>query len=381
MDLSKVLSDAMGRSLIETALDSSIARLDQSDNRTEPDLAVLGVLRPTDLVCHLWQRYSSTALIPLTSSAATVRRELTTFNQHNVVRMEDKINAVILKAIDTITNWLAYLLTKQKRNDYKPKNDELSFARTNTEPCELCCDFLGKVKEVVSHSLTGKNEEAVLTEVGISFHSLLLDHYKRFPVNPTGGLMLTKDLASYQDAITAFNIPALDDRFVMLRQLGNCFIVQPEVLRSFMTESHLGRIDARLLRPYLAQRSDWSQFSRSLALDDPGDDSGATTPGLTGYPGITGMPSIPNQAAKRAGHRLSAMSGAAGAGMAAGYARLRDALRDFENEGGSKSNGHGSGGGSGPPSAFVSRSNSTVNAPVKKETPPQMPAYTYMSIH
>lgn len=378
MNLSKVLSEAIGRTFIETALDSALARLDMGDTRTEPDLTVLSVLRPADLVCHLWQRYSSTALVPLAGSAVGVRRELATFNQHNVVRMEGKINAVIEKAIDCITNWLAFLLTKQKRNDYKPKNDELSFARTNTEPCELCCEFLGSVREAVSSSLSGRNEETVLTEVGVAFHSLLLDHYKRFPVNPTGGLMLTKDLASYQDAMTAYDIPALDDRFVMLRQLGNCFIVQPEVLRSFMTESHLGRIDARLLRPYLAQRSDWSQFSRSLAWDDLGDDSGTVTPGLAGLssinlPTITGIPGIPNHAAKRAGHRLSAMSGAAGAGMAAGYAKLRDALREFENEGGARSNGHGA-----PPSSFVSRSNSAT-APAKKEQQP-MPAY-YMAMH
>lgn len=54
----------------------------------------------------------------------------------------------------------------------------------------------------------------------------------------------------------------------MLRQLGNSFIVQPNVLKSYMTESHLGRIDPRLLRPYLAQRSDYSTFSRSLQLED-----------------------------------------------------------------------------------------------------------------
>jgi len=102
------------------------------------------------------------------------------------------------------------LLTRQKKNDYRPKNDELSFARTTTEPCEACCEFLGTVKDTVKEGLSGKNAEAFLTEVGVAFHrlvsllvppaciaefgiySLLLDHYKKFPVNPTGGLMLTK---------------------------------------------------------------------------------------------------------------------------------------------------------------------------------------------
>lgn len=112
----------------------------------------------------------------------------------------------------------------------------------------------------------------------------------------------------------AYGINAVNDRFDMLRQLGNVFIVQPDVLRSYMTESHLGRIDAQLLKPYLKERSDWSQFSRSLAFEDTEEvPSGTATPS-------TLLP-------LRASRRISAMSGVAGAG----YQRLRDALRDFES--------------------------------------------------
>jgi hypothetical protein len=91
-----------------------------------------------------------------------------------------------------IVSWLAFLLTKQKKADFKPRNDDLSFARTTTEPCTLCCEFLETVRDTVKESLSGKNAESFLTEVGAAFHSLLLDHFKKFPVNPTGGLMLTK---------------------------------------------------------------------------------------------------------------------------------------------------------------------------------------------
>ena len=105
-----------------------------------------------------------------------------------------------------ITAWLALLLGKQKKYDYRPKDEEMSFARNNTEPCSLSCEFLETVRESAREGLSGKNAEVFLTEVGVSFHTyvptsksslhaddrLLLDHYKKFPVNPTGGLMLTK---------------------------------------------------------------------------------------------------------------------------------------------------------------------------------------------
>jgi hypothetical protein len=72
-----------------------------------------------------------------------------------------------------IVSWLTFLLTKQKRNDYRPKDEDLSFARTTTEPCQLCCEFLGTVKEQALEGLSGKNAEAFLTEVGVAFHRLV----------------------------------------------------------------------------------------------------------------------------------------------------------------------------------------------------------------
>ena len=117
--LSKVLAEAIGRSFIETALDSSVprqqiikylvadrlcsslARLDNVDSRLEPDLQTLAVLKPADLTCHLWQRYTTTALLPLVGPAAPIRKEMNTFNGHNVVRMEGKISAVLQRAIDS----------------------------------------------------------------------------------------------------------------------------------------------------------------------------------------------------------------------------------------------------------------------------------------
>ena len=97
----------------------------------------------------------------------------------------------------------------------------------------------------------------------------MLDHLKKFPVSATGGLMLAKDLKSYQDTIDTFSIPSLHERFEFIRQLGNVFLVKPDILKSYITEGYLGRIDANLLRPYLAQRSDWGQAEKGF--NDAGD--------------------------------------------------------------------------------------------------------------
>lgn len=68
-----------------------------------------------------------------------------------------------------------------------------------------------------------------------------------------------RDLKSYQDTIASFGIPALSERFEIIRELGNVFLIQPEILRTYIRENNLGRIEPSLLRPYLAQRADWNK--------------------------------------------------------------------------------------------------------------------------
>lgn len=90
-----------------------------------------------------------------------------------------------------------------------------------------------------------------------------------------------RDLKSYQDTISSFGIPALRERFEFIRQLGNVFLVRPEILKSYITENYLGRIDASLLKPYLTLRSDWGQFEKGFNdLEALPDESAGPGPGL-----------------------------------------------------------------------------------------------------
>ncbi|PWN95393.1 exocyst complex component Sec10, partial [Tilletiopsis washingtonensis] len=279
--LLKVLAEAFIKSYLETALASAQKLVDSQDVRgaTLQDISPLGEVRQVELIVQLWQHYVTTALLPLAGSSVTVRREMAIYNNHSLLRVEGKCDAILQKATDNIVAYLAARLATQKRNDYAPKNDELAFARINTDPCVSCCEALEKVQSVAraTNGLGGgKNAEAFLTEVGVTFHGLLLEHLKKHTVSAAGGIMLGQDLSAYQNVISTFGIPALSDRFDMLRQLGNLFIVQPAVLKSYMREAHLARIDERLLRPYLLRRSDYkvrgparSEGTASDAADSP----------------------------------------------------------------------------------------------------------------
>lgn len=91
----------------------------------------------------------------------------------------------------------------------------------------------------------------------------------------------------YQDTIATFSLTPLNDRFEMLRQLGNVFIVQPEILKSYLTESYLARIENRYLRPFVMQRTDYSDFSRRFWDDILLDESTKPAPAAPGA-GVNG---------------------------------------------------------------------------------------------
>jgi hypothetical protein len=77
----------------------------------------------------------------------------------------------------------------------------------------------------------------------------------------------SRDLADYQETIQSFDVPAVSERFAMLRSLANIFIVRPETIKSYLSESYLARIDPKLLKTFLMQRSDYSDLSRSFWND------------------------------------------------------------------------------------------------------------------
>ncbi|GJJ10552.1 hypothetical protein Clacol_004779 [Clathrus columnatus] len=286
--LMRVLAEALGQSYVEAALEVALTRLELRDSKLEPDLSPLTVIRTMDMICHLWQQYVNIALMPLAGSSVTVRREMLIFNNQTINRIEGTTNSLLQKMADAIVAWLGLQLSKQKRNDFKPRNDDLSFARVNTEPCGACCDLLEKVKDVAKVNLSGKNLETFLMEIGVAFHALLLDHLKKFPVSATGGLMLAKDLKSYQDIITSFRLPILSERFEFIKELGNLFLIQPEILRTYIRENNLGRIEPILLRPYLAQRADWNKEEKMFE-GFFGDEETESAKGLKDRLGVSRM--------------------------------------------------------------------------------------------
>ncbi|CAO1618629.1 unnamed protein product [Jaminaea pallidilutea] len=330
--LLRVLADAFLKSYLEVALDSGLSILAAQDVRSAsmPDMSSMRMVRQVELITALWQHYISVALIPLTSGSVTLRREMAIFNYHNLLRVEGKSDAFVQRVVDNLIAYLVNRLATQKKNDFAPKNEELAFSRMNTDPCIACSEALERAARVVRSSLLSPaNVESVLLEIGVSFHSLLLDHFKKYTISATGGLMLTKDLAMYQDAIATFQMPLLNDRFEMLRSLGNLFIVQPGALKGYMREGALGKIEERFLQTFLARRGDYSKELKEISGSTA--DTGSTDEGMTSRNRAhsSSDSGVGGKAGSGAGANVAAgLRGAPGA--AGGGGRLSVMLDDLE---------------------------------------------------
>lgn len=135
---------------------------------------------------------------------------------------------------------------------------------------------------------SGANVRQVLAEIALGTRGLLLEHFKRFPVNGPGGLMVTKDMTQYADLLKSWDIDeetkgpggALD----VLLEVGSLFVIGVEALRERIrggaasgatgggaSTSGSGRGEAKLsvqeVRAYVSRREDSNTLAMQQVLN------------------------------------------------------------------------------------------------------------------
>ncbi|KAK4075478.1 uncharacterized protein Triagg1_4599 [Trichoderma aggressivum f. europaeum] len=229
--LLNLLLTHMGQVYIDTALEAAHSQATILENtKTEPDMSYLPPIRPGVTISGLMERFISTVLIRLAESNTTVRKSMEAQKKMAIDTIEKKTNAVIKISIDVVVNWVIKSLGTQKKQDFRPKDGELESLQTAT--CLHICQFLARASQLASQAIDGHNAEKFFSELGLVLHSHLFDHFKRFQVNATGGLMVTQDIAKYVATLRAWPLAKdVETAIEMLTEIGSLFIVGPEALR------------------------------------------------------------------------------------------------------------------------------------------------------
>ncbi|KAI9001673.1 exocyst complex component Sec10-like protein [Gaertneriomyces semiglobifer] len=261
--LFKMLVENVGVKYLEVALDMLIEDVQFADSKHQPDLRQIGMVQVSQQILQLLQLHFQATVRGAIASSPALHRDMVVYKNGFMAAVEHRLNMLLQKHFDSIINWMSVLLQTQKKTDYRPKDEALAAGSiVPTSTCIQCTTFLNMVFNEASKALSGENLDAFLTEIGSSFHGMLLDHLKKFVVSHGGGLVLLKDIAKYQETIAAFQVPVLNDRFELLKELGNLFIVRPENLKTLINQGQLGQVSISLVHPFVSQRADWGKLGK-----------------------------------------------------------------------------------------------------------------------
>ncbi|KAJ9157477.1 Exocyst complex component sec10 [Pleurostoma richardsiae] len=233
--LLNLLLTTMGQVYIETALDAALDQATSLENaKMEPDLSYLPSIRPAVTITNIMSRFITTVLIRLAEGNTTVRRSMEAQTKMAIESIEKKTNSVMKSTMDVVVNWVTKSLATQKKVDFRPRDNDLEgmVDSLQTPTCLSICTFLGKVSALASRSIDGHNLEIFSSELALAIHKLLFEHFKKFQVNATGGLMVTKDISKYVSTLKEWPLTKEAESIVeVLTEIGYLFIIGPEALR------------------------------------------------------------------------------------------------------------------------------------------------------
>ncbi|KAH8674667.1 exocyst complex component Sec10-like protein [Tricladium varicosporioides] len=262
--LLNLLLTSMGQVYIETALDAAADQaLSQETVKVEPDISYLPSLQPAITITNVMSRFINTVLIRLAEGNTTVRRGMELQTKTAVERIESKTNNIVRSTITVVLNWVTKLLAAQKKADFRPKDSDLDtyLETSQTATCQSICAFLNKLASLSAQAIDGQNIEVFSSELAISIRDLLFEHFKKFQVNATGGLMVTKDMSKYVSTIKNWPLSKdVEEGVEVLSEIGNLFIIGPEALRersrNFQTGGPGRKLQKLDFKAFIVRRDD-----------------------------------------------------------------------------------------------------------------------------
>lgn len=168
------------------------------------------------------------------------------------------------QCIDTVMAEAERLLSvEQKATDFRSPDDGIIADHRPTTACTRAVTYLSRVLESAFTALEGLNKQAFLTELGNRLHKVLLNHWRKFTFNPSGGLRLKRDITEYGEFVRSFNAPSVDEKFEVLGILANAFIVAPESLSTLFEGTPSIRKDAQ---SFIQLRDDYKSAKLATKL-------------------------------------------------------------------------------------------------------------------
>ncbi|KAJ5079779.1 exocyst complex component 5 [Anaeramoeba ignava] len=183
-----------------------------------PDLDFLDVVKTITQITHLFERFSSIYVISELMESRNDQTMAIADKSKLVNVLESKISSGIHQLMFRVIDRIKAILSLQKKSDFLIKQDKGT---------------------PVKATLIGKNSVIFLSNFGIKWKNILLHHFEKFKYNTQGGLQLLQDVLFYSECVTKFGIKAVEEEFVVLREMANIFVVSPSNLKNIKKEIRL----------------------------------------------------------------------------------------------------------------------------------------------
>ncbi|CUM63225.1 uncharacterized protein PRCAT00000796001 [Priceomyces carsonii] len=260
LEILEILLFDFGKLYVGAGLDVAYEKLRQENvaskiNSVQPfDLSYLSTFSLVTEILYLLSSCIKRIILPCAVNSPNIKNRMSNLTNGYISRCELSLNIILSETIEMIGSRLNYLLSRQRKKDFLCDN----ITEDDTEACELSSEFLLNIHESLKLYISKTNLRNVLIKVGMNFLNQLLEHYKKFTVNSTGGIILTKDVIRYQSTIDSWEIDELSERYQLLKEIGNLFTVHPHLISSLITEGQLANLKPYTKRQYISKRTDFN---------------------------------------------------------------------------------------------------------------------------
>jgi hypothetical protein len=126
--------------------------------------------------------------------------------------------------------------------------------------CLSMYNFLTKVSNLATPTLDGQNLSSFLAELATGLRSLLLEHYRKFSISLTGGLIVSKDVTKYTELVRTWPLQGTqfehEGGMEVLVEVANLFVISAEALRERLRGAGKSQEEVAELKRFVEHRED-----------------------------------------------------------------------------------------------------------------------------
>ncbi|KAI6216978.1 Exocyst complex component 5 [Aphelenchoides fujianensis] len=240
---------------VDYAIELALAGISLAEPKTEPPINFFAIVQQTTAITHLFMKQFDDLIFAVVKDTA-VEEKVINKRDGTLKNVENRINLGLERQINAFVGYVRFLLnTEQKKSDFKPEDENRGIATMSTA-CSLVVRYVSKMHDRIRDNVDGGNLKAVLTEFGLRFYNMIVNHIKNFNYNLTGTMLLVCDVNEYRKCVADWGIAEVRRNFEALHALVNLMVVVPENLSEAAAAPALSIVDQSLISAFVSLRHD-----------------------------------------------------------------------------------------------------------------------------